>query len=107
MSTPLSITNELEHGAIIDVGGTLFTFQSPISVPSIPPDEILRTIHAQKPQCPVLMISLFFAGTGGKSWERLIREQERGYELRSVQDDMRDTCDHSVPYVFPACGHAQ
>jgi hypothetical protein len=130
-----AVSNELENGSIIDLGGVLVLFQPPprslstapthISSNATPTDltgRIIQSMNQLRPQCPVLMHTIHFpTSPPHKQKARHMWEQRRGCFDRPVRSRNPSAARvgrastmaladdgvelDRVPYVFSACGH--
>lgn len=95
------MTNELVDGSIIDLAGIQLLFQSFDSMKSqqeYNPAAVVRHLNSRRPQCPVMMHTIYFdvdksKTAGGQS-------QQQSPTARKSQVPL-----NRQPYIFPACGH--
>ena len=81
--SPSYYTNELIEGSVIDLCGVSFVFQSPTTMATnlrrqVEPLEVIRSLNALKPQCPVHLSGITFTHlSDGERMQRAIDKAER------------------------------
>lgn len=102
-----NMTNELVDGSIIDLAGIQLLFQSAESMKrqqSFDPVAIVRQLNARRPQCPVMMHTIYFdvdkSKTAGAQPQSQPQTQQQSPSSKRPSIPL-----NRQPYVFPACGH--
>ena len=81
--SPSYYTNELIEGSVIDLCGVMFVYQSPTTMAThlkhqVEPQEVIRSLNALKPQCPVHLSGITFTHlSDGERIQRAIDQAER------------------------------